>query len=525
MTQNAAPTVIPVGQQPVPVYGAFRDAGTIMFYNTDDTTNVVYLANTSSVGFSNSVPVQPLTPVVLDSSRQWYAWCPTGTANLVVVPGGGYLGPSPAQIAAQIAIAGINVTVTQYYIMPTGDPTGVKDTALAVAGLANGNSIQLLPGGTYYWKPSQVILEPGPILPQEIWGNGAAIYNVGPAVGPTITEQSNGSVNLNVRTAIHDVYIYGTLAPAGANGIQYGDVEQIYHDNVSVLQFTSGTALYGINNVAWTEQMHGTVFVDNCEYAFKFIGASSNSFDRMHLVAWVSLQANQTAVQWSLGAQCTHGHFELTGNFAAGATNTGIVWQFLDTTCNFTTGYIRIGVECDGTGVGHQTINFNNSANTFNNCMGSLSFINTTASFSASNYPGTGSMFGVIPDDDSLFALNNTPNPLYPSTGLYIGQQNHQVIDPDGTIFYDPASDYKFLTSCDVTSTGNVTGVIMQPGGTGAQADGQVFRIRSRNAVSTITFAAGGSNLPVNSYVLNPGKAMLLFWDSIAGLWDIFASQ
>ena len=82
--------------------------------------------------------IPPLGSVALDGTENLYAICPTATIQLQIMPGGSQWSASPQQIAEQISILGINVNVatTGFVITPTGDTTGVKDTAALVSALA-----------------------------------------------------------------------------------------------------------------------------------------------------------------------------------------------------------------------------------------------------------------------------------------------------------------------------------------------------------------------------------------------------
>jgi hypothetical protein len=390
-----------VGNAPQSIYTGSSDSPGVLIVNLD-------LTNTCYVGAdvftsSSGVQIPPLGSVSLDGTETIFAICPTGQIQLQVIPGGQQWSPSAQQIAEQIAILGINVTVSINTIPPSGDDTGTTDTAKWLTGLADGNSIQLEPNSVYYILADQIILKPGTVLPQEIFGNGAVIYQVGSA-GATITIESTGTINASVRCALHDMAIRGDKAASTAVGVQYGDVEQVWFDNVSILKFTSGAAFAAVNDVGWTEQTHGDVYIDNCLYGFQFVGGSSNSFDRMDLRVWVNLQANQQAVQFKSGGQCTHGSLQIRGNVASGSGNTGIVLGFADTTCNWNQGRLDIAVEQDGSsGTGFQTIYFNSSSNYIKRSFGQLCFLNGTVSFQESNSSyNLGPFNGYIVGDNSL---------------------------------------------------------------------------------------------------------------------------
>jgi hypothetical protein len=121
-------TQIPVGPQPVQVCPPLGQGVTVTIYNAD-INNVVTVSRNNSVSLnaSNGAPIQPLTSAVLDGSKALYAAAPAGTVPIVVIPQGGTLSPSPAQIAAQIAISGVS-------LLAKSSPLGSVGAATALAG-------------------------------------------------------------------------------------------------------------------------------------------------------------------------------------------------------------------------------------------------------------------------------------------------------------------------------------------------------------------------------------------------------
>jgi hypothetical protein len=101
---TASPTVITIGARPSQICSAVGVP--VLIFNAD-LTNVAYVGYRNTIGVSNAQPVQPLTYTVMDGTRQLWAFCPTATVVLNVTPGGTYASASPAQIAAQIQLAGI----------------------------------------------------------------------------------------------------------------------------------------------------------------------------------------------------------------------------------------------------------------------------------------------------------------------------------------------------------------------------------------------------------------------------------
>jgi hypothetical protein len=110
----------------------------------------------------------------------------------------------------------------------------------------------------------------------------------------------------------------------------------------------------------------------------------------------------------------------------------------------------------------------------------------------------------------SINGIIRAVSDMQAAAGLSVGDgAGHIAVVTGQTIF--PAG----LTSQEVTSAGNVTGVILSPG----TQDCELFFLVSHNTVSTITFAAAGSNISQNSFVVQPLTAYLFLWSADTSLW------
>jgi hypothetical protein len=107
-------TQIGVGPIPIQVCPPLGQGQSVTIYN-QDLANIVTLgtSNNISQNASDGVPLQPLTPGTFPAVKALYAVAPQGTASLVIIPQGGTLSPSPAQIAAQIAAQGLATAANQ----------------------------------------------------------------------------------------------------------------------------------------------------------------------------------------------------------------------------------------------------------------------------------------------------------------------------------------------------------------------------------------------------------------------------
>jgi hypothetical protein len=149
MTSYGGFTQIAVGPIPIQVCPPLGDGTTVTIYN-QDSNNVVTLGTTSniSIGATNGVPLQPLTPGTFPATKAIYAIAPSGTQALVIIPEGGTLSPSPAQIAAQIAATGLATSALQTAqetsipnnIAATGVPAVLSSVIGTIGPIASGSA-------------------------------------------------------------------------------------------------------------------------------------------------------------------------------------------------------------------------------------------------------------------------------------------------------------------------------------------------------------------------------------------------
>lgn len=130
-------TQMPVGPNPVQICPPLGQGVTVTIYNAD-IANIVTVSRNNSVALNagNGAPIQPLTSAVLDASKALYAVAPAGTAQLVILPQGGTLSPSPAQIAAQISALGLAKETTQL-AQSTTIPNGIANTGVPLLSKSN----------------------------------------------------------------------------------------------------------------------------------------------------------------------------------------------------------------------------------------------------------------------------------------------------------------------------------------------------------------------------------------------------
>lgn len=184
-------------------------AGTTVTVVNSDLLIPMFISTGRTVN-AEDVQVPPLGSITLDGGQWWYASTLNPALAIIgyVIPGGSSWSPSPAQIAAQISLTGINVNVSAaaFVITPSGDTTGTKDTNALTSALALYGAISLA-AGTYYVNGitvagcqlsgagMQTIIQPGTLY----------------SGGPVITVNANGSVS--------NVYGYGGTTTTSANPV------------------------------------------------------------------------------------------------------------------------------------------------------------------------------------------------------------------------------------------------------------------------------------------------------------------
>lgn len=165
-------TTIPVGSQPTQLCPPLGPGTYVTIYN-QDIANVVQISRQSHG--APSIPIQPETSATFDASRALYGSALDGTQPAFVIPGSTLLTPSPAQIAAQIALQGItvkllseldwiNVTLTPYNMVADG----VTDNSAALASAMQASALQGIPlyfpavqAGKYFGFLSPIQWVPG----------------------------------------------------------------------------------------------------------------------------------------------------------------------------------------------------------------------------------------------------------------------------------------------------------------------------------------------------------------------------
>lgn len=191
-------TTIPVGPQPIQACPTLGDGTSVGYYN-QDIVNVVNLSR-SKTG-KPSIPLQPLTPAQFSGTRAMYVSAKQGTADLIVMPEGGSMSPSPAQIAASITASGVSLLSGSTLLNNTpsspitaGNSTIIGPLSLTQPGYELGITLQMSaaaanPSASIFLEWSSSIS--GLVVAQERWivgaANGTQKYcGTGPTKGDTL---------------------------------------------------------------------------------------------------------------------------------------------------------------------------------------------------------------------------------------------------------------------------------------------------------------------------------------------------
>lgn len=193
----SSPTTLQIGSQPTQICPAINES--VIVYN-NDLTNIAYVGYTagSGLGTTNTVPVQPLTQVVLNARRGLYAFCPTASISVTIVPGGTYISPSPAQIAAQIAASGVfslgNSTLQYFpgFNIPVVVGTPLNSGSIPTNG--TGYDFAIFPSSTAnaFFKVEFAWFAGGTLVADQVWwilpgiANSHQIIGTGPSAGTTL---------------------------------------------------------------------------------------------------------------------------------------------------------------------------------------------------------------------------------------------------------------------------------------------------------------------------------------------------
>lgn len=392
--------------------------------------------------------------------------------------------------------------------------TTAYNAALAAA-IAAGGGCVVLPAGNYAINATSVNTAYGVSLKGQ--GKDVTFLNMtgaGNCVDFHPTPWAGSGTTVETACQIDGMTIDGQAATGTASGLHFGDFigGRIWDVKVRNFSGASMVGFWGDNIVGNTERLNMIAESGNNTVLYKFdrnsggsgTSAAQGSFDYGFYQLSGQAAANQIGIQMFNGAQMDGGYLEVTGNYGTGTTNTGSVFQITGASGGFTsriTGCIvLVGVECDGSsGVGHQTINFGTTSNTFIGCTGYMKFLNITESFTASNQIGQANQFslnGPVVGDTTLSsgpAATNvrsvtTTSTTKPSDQVIIAQASGSTL----VITLNPTPNFAEITIMSIQQSTALTQVIASNGfsGTGTV----VVQTNNGAGTATITFTGVSGN-------------------------------
>src|SRR5260221_12851601 len=189
--------------------------GKLQCLTNQDLSNRVYLG--TDEGFDAAGQdveiVEPLGFPIHDGRQERWGRTPSGAAQIQAALGAVASGPSPSQIAAQIALQGINVNVSvNGFILadpPSGDLTGATDLVHLNTWIARINAAPagaralILPGLYYISAPLNPVTNNATLIEGSGWSQGfdtfGAVIGAGTAwtdTGPMFTSTGDGVILL-----------------------------------------------------------------------------------------------------------------------------------------------------------------------------------------------------------------------------------------------------------------------------------------------------------------------------------------
>jgi len=498
-----------------------------------DLANPVYISQGKNPGPSDD-QIPPLGSVVLDTDVPWFvSTAAPVTCKLQVMLGARGWSPSPAQIAAQIALVGINVNIPGLItaIVPSGDISGAQDTAnikTAIKALTAGGLVSLSPGIFNINCSDPVLTNLGVGQWIECAGDHSTIINA-LGSGDLFAWANPASSFSDGRDEGGGLIGGATIDGSGLTGagiaVHAGDIGGLRFD-FRAQHFNQTGGSWGLlldNRKFWTERADIKVRAKDCGFApgdgghvgFNVSGAttSTGSFARAKGRIEITQDSNQRdGVVLMNGAHIYDHDLEVVGNFTAtgGSTTstplriTGVVPALhpgAGTHSAFSNGRLEIGVECSAGANPPTTIIQTSSSNSVD----SYGNANWNQNFASSGLSGPGWKYdGQVQGDVAL------------GTRRYYGTSAPQALTGNGQTIQSITPSAKIV----LTATGSWSGLILAPG----DDDGQVIYLICTSPLVTLTFAAAGtSNVGLGTAVqlLGGGGLLTCMWDAGTALWYV----
>jgi len=368
----------------------------------------------------------------------------------------------------------INV-VTEY----GADPTGTTDSTSAIQ-----NAINALPsggsatgfvissgGGTIYFPKGTYKVS------STLTVNNGLVRLIGDGRWSTVIKYTGTGDCLRMTVpatntymgGVEDLTIDGFSAGGAATGLHIGDGNQAKLDlTIQGFTATGSIGLHIDNTFAWTEQLHGTVHVNDnaANVIFNCTGTGYNSFARTSLDVYVQASVGQDGVVLQNGSLLYDGSLSIRGNFSSSSTTPmgNAVLRITgqgSTTNNPSTSYSRIqscrldiGVETVANTYSPTTIVWGSGSNQIQACTGVLDFSTGNNPFAMATSPSTGQLAfsGAITGDRNLAGVGFGAYPgliVGGSVGYGIGGLN----STDGNFFVGGGDFFTATLAANITVT------------------------------------------------------------------------
>ena len=432
-------------------------------------------------------------------------------AQLAGFPGNNMI---PADNAANVtALQSILGNYTGVGLAPSGGNDAANVQALINLGIEN----IYLQAGTFTGTTTVTSSTP----PTYVYGAGrwATIWNytgTGDAFRLYTTTNYSGSGGGPAGGGIKGMTIDGSGAGAGSSGIHAGDIYNLDWDCGARGFQGSGSKGFWFDNQYATngaEQMHGRIWAENNTTNVVFdnsAGVVSGSFDRTCLDIFLDCKSAGNGVTLQNGVYIKNGALSIRGNINS---NSVAQYAVLTITGQNAGAYSRIynsvlniGVELFNTGTYVPvTIAFGSAGNNvIYDCTGILDFTGTVTMTHATGYPKSIRFDGPI-YGDTVLAAAGASGPL----GLYASHQ--------GAISNGSKILTKFASATEVTTTSNVTGVLLDGF---VQDDWRVFHVMNYGTGSiTFDVAANSTVASGTSCVIQPNSGCSFIWNNDISLW------
>jgi hypothetical protein len=393
------------------------------------------------------------------------------------------------------------------FLTPSGDTSGLDDSTNIADCFSAGVSVVWLLPGTWYVYANIVTLT---YAQQIIMPPGAIVNGVGSGI--VFAQTWNGTFSANTVNGggitgggMIDISSMG----AGSTGVQVGDIHSVTYDigiRDTTVRTTPLTGFSVLNQYHWTENGFFKIRCYGCTITHNVTGSGTASFKGTFADYYIEQgEAAYDMLQFLNSAHMYDSFCKYTAN-ATGTDAAAVTSCAIRLDAQLSNSVLQWGPECgSGFTFTPQSIIFGTGA-AIVACSGEMNF---NQNFTASNYSGGGSFFGPVQGDATLLPLVNLDQPIGFRAGLWLGGGGNVVVANNQTI------STAGITTQHVTSAGNVTGIILQPG----TYNDQVFVLMCDNGVSTLTMAAAGSNTNFGSGTINPENGYMFVWSAPKSLW------